>query len=85
MDMAKCPFNARHEVPRVELRYHTSRCPDRAMLEADFVYGTISVTQAGLSMHITLHVSFRRDTKHLWSLLPGVYARESKTSHSVNV
>ena len=43
MDMVRCPFNARHEVPRVELRYHMSRCPDRAMIEPDFVYGTISL------------------------------------------
>ena len=33
-------------------------------------------------VHPTLHVSFRKDTKSRWSLLPGVYARASKRSHT---
>ena len=33
-------------------------------------------------VHPTLLVSFGRDTKSRWSLLPGVYARGSKRSHT---
>jgi len=36
----------------------------------------------GNFVHLTLPVSFRRDTKSRWSLLSGVYARESKRSHT---
>ena len=32
-------------------------------------------------VHSTLPMSFGRDTKSRWSLLPGVYARGSKRSH----
>ena len=36
----------------------------------------------GKFVHPTLLVSFGRDTKSRWSLLPGVYARGSKRSHT---
>ena len=36
----------------------------------------------GNFVHPTLPVSFGRDTKSRWSLLPGVYARGSKISHT---
>ena len=35
----------------------------------------------GNFVHLTLPVSFGRDTKSRWSLLSGVYARGSKRSH----
>ena len=34
------------------------------------------------SFHLTLSVSFGRDTKSWWSLLYGVYAKGSKISHT---
>ena len=37
----------------------------------------------GNFVHLTLPVSFRRDTKSQWSFLSGVYARGSKRSHTV--
>ncbi|KAJ8321803.1 hypothetical protein KUTeg_000274 [Tegillarca granosa] len=37
-DFATCPFNARHEMPRPELRYHMSNCPDKAMIEPALSY-----------------------------------------------
>ena len=36
----------------------------------------------GNFVHLTLPVSFGRYTKSLWSLLPGVYVRRSKISHT---
>ena len=36
----------------------------------------------GNFVHPTLPVSFRRDAKSRWSLLPSVYARGSKMSHT---
>ncbi|XP_074656673.1 uncharacterized protein LOC141909891 [Tubulanus polymorphus] len=33
MDYATCPFNARHEFPVPERRYHIANCPDKAILE----------------------------------------------------
>ena len=36
----------------------------------------------GTFVHLTLPVSFGRDTKSRWSLLSGVYARGSKRSHT---
>lgn len=38
-DFATCPFNARHEMPKPELRYHLSNCPDRAVIEPMLAYG----------------------------------------------
>ena len=34
-----CRFNAKHEMPRPELRHHEMNCPDRAVLDQDFKYG----------------------------------------------
>ncbi|NXW80537.1 GTSF1 factor, partial [Hirundo rustica] len=31
--LATCPFNARHRVPRAQLRGHAATCPDRLRLE----------------------------------------------------
>ena len=36
----------------------------------------------GNFVHLTLPVSFGRDTKRWWSLLSGVFASGSKTSHT---
>ena len=36
----------------------------------------------GNFFHLTLSVSFGRDSKSCWPLLPGVYARGSKRSHT---
>ena len=36
----------------------------------------------GNFIHLTLPVSFRRDTKSRWSLLSGVYARGNERSHT---
>ena len=38
----------------------------------------------GNIVYPTLHVFFRRDSKNHWSLLSGVYARESKSPTQVN-
>ncbi|XP_041362163.1 uncharacterized protein LOC121378127 isoform X2 [Gigantopelta aegis] len=37
-EFSVCPFNARHEMPKPELRYHMANCPDRARLEKDLAY-----------------------------------------------
>ncbi|KAK3598115.1 hypothetical protein CHS0354_026569 [Potamilus streckersoni] len=37
-DFASCPFNAKHEMPRPELRYHLGVCPDRAAIEIDLAH-----------------------------------------------
>ncbi|KAL3892442.1 hypothetical protein ACJMK2_004648 [Sinanodonta woodiana] len=37
-DFASCPFNAKHEMPRPELRYHLGVCPDRATIEIDLAH-----------------------------------------------
>ena len=34
-----CPFNAKHEMPKPELRHHLTHCPDKAMLEPELKYG----------------------------------------------
>jgi len=36
MEMVVCPFNATHEVHKVELRYHMTHCPDRTILENQY-------------------------------------------------
>lgn len=41
-DFATCPFNARHEMPKPELRYHLANCPDKAVIEPMLAYGTCS-------------------------------------------
>ena len=33
-----CPFNARHEMPKPELRYHMANCPDQAMVQQDILF-----------------------------------------------
>ena len=38
-DFAVCPFNARHEMPKPELRYHLANCPDKAVIEPMLAYG----------------------------------------------
>lgn len=38
-DFATCPFNARHEMPKPELRYHLANCPDKAVIEPMLAYG----------------------------------------------
>ena len=40
------------------------------------------VRNLGNFVHLTLPVSFGRDTKSRWSLLSSVYARGSKRSHT---
>ena len=45
--------------------------------------GSITISQnVGNFVHLTLPVSFGRNTKSRWSLLSGVYARGSKRSHT---
>ena len=41
-EFSVCPFNARHEMPKPELRYHMANCPDRARVEKDLAYGEYS-------------------------------------------
>lgn len=41
-DFATCPFNARHEMPKPELRYHLANCPDKAVIEPMLAYGRIN-------------------------------------------
>ena len=41
-----------------------------------------TVSKLSNFVHLTLPVSFGRDTKSQWSLLSGVYARGSKRSHT---
>ena len=41
-----------------------------------------AVSKLSNFVHLTLPVSFGRDTKSRWSLLSGVYARGSKRSHT---
>ena len=36
-----CPFNAKHEMPKPELRHHLTHCPDKAMLEPELKYGRL--------------------------------------------
>ena len=38
-EYAVCPFNARHEMPRPEIRHHIANCPDKALLEQDLAFG----------------------------------------------
>ncbi|XP_039263964.2 uncharacterized protein LOC120339828 [Styela clava] len=35
VEKAVCPFNARHVVPKPELRHHLSCCPDARMIESE--------------------------------------------------
>ncbi|KAK6187081.1 hypothetical protein SNE40_006329 [Patella caerulea] len=37
-DYAICPFNAKHEMPKPELRYHMSNCPFRVAVEREIEY-----------------------------------------------
>ncbi|XP_053312020.1 gametocyte-specific factor 1-like [Spea bombifrons] len=37
MQLATCPFNARHMVPRAELGHHISNCDDKSCIEQDIV------------------------------------------------
>ena len=53
---------------------------DRVVLGSNPAAAT-SLRNFGNSVYPTLLVSFRGDTKSRWSLLSGVYARESKRSH----
>ena len=33
MDMAVCPYNASHHIPRAEEAMHVTHCPDRKIIE----------------------------------------------------
>nr|XP_042700706.1 gametocyte-specific factor 1-like [Chrysemys picta bellii] len=35
--LATCPFNARHQVPRAEISHHISSCDDKSCIEQDIV------------------------------------------------
>lgn len=37
-EFVKCPFNAKHEMPKPELRHHVAGCPDKALVEREYVY-----------------------------------------------
>ena len=47
--MAVCPYNARHEVRKAELRYHMSNCPDKARLEPMIIHGKKIISPMKLS------------------------------------
>ena len=37
-DFVTCPFNAKHEMPKPEIRHHLAMCPDKAVIEPELDY-----------------------------------------------
>ena len=35
----RCPFNAKHVIPSVELSFHKMMCPDRAIVDREILHG----------------------------------------------
>ena len=62
------------------VRESTDRRPDGRWFESYFGKN-FSLRNFGNSVYPALPVSFGRDSKSRWSLLSGVYARGSKSSH----
>ena len=55
-DFVSCPFNAKHEMPKPEIRHHVAVCPDKAVLdpELDFCMYTPLCQSCSLSHMLTL-------------------------------
>ena len=58
------------------------RASDFSVEGTEFQNHLMPVQNLGNFVHPTLPVSFGRETKSRWSLLPGVYTRGSKRSHT---
>jgi len=37
----RCPFNAKHVVPKVEMSFHRMTCPDRAIVDREILHGLL--------------------------------------------